>query len=287
MTYVIAEPCIDIKDRSCIDVCPVDCIHVGRAHARDRPRGVHRLRRLRARVPGRGDLPRGRAAREVGAVRARSTTRSTRAWTTSTRSSTSTPPSTTSRTSHWSSPNRPEASGRIRFWIPMAEDLHELSALYALDALTGEDRARFEAHLAECGRCGASWRVCRGPPASLAFAVEGPAPPPATARAHPRRQAHAEGQNVVPLRGAGPPSRRWARLGAGCDRRRGWRSGSLGLPRCTDSTRRPADGVADPRRSAGATHSVDRDTRCAPAVAPSGDAALTADLPALPNGKVD
>ena len=27
MTYVIAEPCIDIKDRSCIDVCPVDCIH--------------------------------------------------------------------------------------------------------------------------------------------------------------------------------------------------------------------------------------------------------------------
>ena len=27
MTYVIAEPCIDIKDRSCVDVCPVDCIH--------------------------------------------------------------------------------------------------------------------------------------------------------------------------------------------------------------------------------------------------------------------
>ncbi len=27
MTYIIAEPCIDIKDRSCVDVCPVDCIH--------------------------------------------------------------------------------------------------------------------------------------------------------------------------------------------------------------------------------------------------------------------
>ena len=26
MTYVIAEPCIDIMDRSCVDVCPVDCI---------------------------------------------------------------------------------------------------------------------------------------------------------------------------------------------------------------------------------------------------------------------
>ena len=27
MTYIIAEPCIDIKDKSCIDVCPVDCIY--------------------------------------------------------------------------------------------------------------------------------------------------------------------------------------------------------------------------------------------------------------------
>jgi NAD-dependent dihydropyrimidine dehydrogenase PreA subunit len=31
VTYVISEPCIDVKDRSCVDVCPVDCIHeVGR-----------------------------------------------------------------------------------------------------------------------------------------------------------------------------------------------------------------------------------------------------------------
>ncbi len=29
MTYVIAEPCIDVKDRSCVDVCPVDCIYEG------------------------------------------------------------------------------------------------------------------------------------------------------------------------------------------------------------------------------------------------------------------
>jgi NAD-dependent dihydropyrimidine dehydrogenase PreA subunit len=27
LTYIIAEPCIDIKDLSCVDVCPVDCIH--------------------------------------------------------------------------------------------------------------------------------------------------------------------------------------------------------------------------------------------------------------------
>ena len=27
MPYVIAEPCIGVKDASCVDVCPVDCIH--------------------------------------------------------------------------------------------------------------------------------------------------------------------------------------------------------------------------------------------------------------------
>ena len=27
MTYVIAEPCVDVTDRACVSVCPVDCIH--------------------------------------------------------------------------------------------------------------------------------------------------------------------------------------------------------------------------------------------------------------------
>jgi ferredoxin len=27
MTYVITEACIDVKDNSCVEVCPVDCIH--------------------------------------------------------------------------------------------------------------------------------------------------------------------------------------------------------------------------------------------------------------------
>jgi ferredoxin len=29
MTFVIAEPCIGVLDRSCVDVCPVDCIYEG------------------------------------------------------------------------------------------------------------------------------------------------------------------------------------------------------------------------------------------------------------------
>lgn len=29
MTYVITEHCIDEKDQSCVEVCPVDCIEAG------------------------------------------------------------------------------------------------------------------------------------------------------------------------------------------------------------------------------------------------------------------
>jgi len=29
MTYVIGEPCVDIKDRACVEECPVDCIYEG------------------------------------------------------------------------------------------------------------------------------------------------------------------------------------------------------------------------------------------------------------------
>ncbi|HLV79950.1 MAG TPA: ferredoxin family protein [Chthonomonadaceae bacterium] len=29
MAYVITEPCVSVKDRGCVAVCPVDCIHEG------------------------------------------------------------------------------------------------------------------------------------------------------------------------------------------------------------------------------------------------------------------
>ena len=29
MAYVIAEPCITVKDKACVEVCPVDCIYEG------------------------------------------------------------------------------------------------------------------------------------------------------------------------------------------------------------------------------------------------------------------
>ena len=30
MPYVIAEPCINVKDKACVEVCPVDCIYEGK-----------------------------------------------------------------------------------------------------------------------------------------------------------------------------------------------------------------------------------------------------------------
>ena len=33
MPYVIAEPCMGIKDTACVDVCPRDCIHPGKDEA--------------------------------------------------------------------------------------------------------------------------------------------------------------------------------------------------------------------------------------------------------------
>ena len=29
MTYVIAEPCVDLLDKACVEECPVDCIYEG------------------------------------------------------------------------------------------------------------------------------------------------------------------------------------------------------------------------------------------------------------------
>ena len=29
MAYIIAEPCITVKDKACVEACPVDCIYEG------------------------------------------------------------------------------------------------------------------------------------------------------------------------------------------------------------------------------------------------------------------
>jgi anti-sigma factor RsiW len=54
-----------------------------------------------------------------------------------------------------------------------AEDL----ALYALDALTGDDRARVDEHLATCAACRLELEQLRGETALLALSTTGPRPP--------------------------------------------------------------------------------------------------------------
>ncbi len=81
----------------------------------------------------------------------------------------------------------------------MTDDLHELSALYALDVLDAPERARFEAHLAGCERCSTELASLRSTASSLAFAGAG-TPPPPELRERILASARAERQNVVPLR---------------------------------------------------------------------------------------
>jgi anti-sigma factor RsiW len=79
------------------------------------------------------------------------------------------------------------------------DTIHELTAAYALDALDGDERDRYEAHLASCAACREElegfWRVS----GSLAHAAGGPAPP-AALRSRILAEARRERPNVVPLR---------------------------------------------------------------------------------------
>jgi anti-sigma-K factor RskA len=86
--------------------------------------------------------------------------------------------------------------------------LHELSAAYALDALDGDDRRAFEAHLAECERCREEVYSFRDTAAALGRDVE-PRPAPEMLERRILTAARAERRNVAPLR------QRWALPAAG------------------------------------------------------------------------
>lgn len=81
----------------------------------------------------------------------------------------------------------------------MADDVHELTPAYALDALDATERGEYERHLATCARCRAELAELQDTASALAYAVESPAPPEAL-RARILDQARLERSNVVPLR---------------------------------------------------------------------------------------
>ena len=79
------------------------------------------------------------------------------------------------------------------------DDIHELTAPYALDALDEQEERAFEEHLRDCERCRNEVAMLRETAASLAHDSPAAAPPPEL-RARILATARAERGNVVPLR---------------------------------------------------------------------------------------
>ena len=79
------------------------------------------------------------------------------------------------------------------------DDLHELTAAYALDALDDDDRRAFESHLDECEECRSELASLSETVSTLAYAAEGPVPP-ADLRGRILTAARAEPPKVVALR---------------------------------------------------------------------------------------
>jgi anti-sigma-K factor RskA len=79
------------------------------------------------------------------------------------------------------------------------DDLHELTAAYALDALDADERRAFEAHLGDCDECRAELATLGETVGALALATEGPVPP-ADLRDRIVSAARAEPPKVVTLR---------------------------------------------------------------------------------------
>jgi anti-sigma factor RsiW len=164
----------------------------------------------------------------------------------------------------------------------MAEDVHELSALYALDVLSGDERARFEEHLDECERCRSDLAGLRDAAGSLAFAVEGPPPPPEL-RERILAGARAEQQNVVPFK----PRRSFAvsiaaaMAVAACAAAVALGVWAASLHRSLSHERSTVSVLTDPN----ARHVPLRGAPGQLVVAPSGDAVLSVELPKPPEGK--
>jgi anti-sigma-K factor RskA len=79
------------------------------------------------------------------------------------------------------------------------EEIHDLTAAYALDALSPEEERAFEEHLRTCDACREEVARLRETAADLATASPAVPPPPAL-RERVLEQARAERRNVVPLR---------------------------------------------------------------------------------------
>jgi anti-sigma factor RsiW len=163
----------------------------------------------------------------------------------------------------------------------MPDDLHELSALYALDVLDADERARFEEHLAGCDRCATDLAGLRNTATALAF-VDGP-PPPAELRSRILTAARAEPSNVVEL-----PARRSVATSAAVAFAVAASAAAVGfgiwaatLHHSLTQERSATSVLRDPL----SRHIAVKGTPGELVVAPSGDAVLTVSLPVPPKGR--
>jgi anti-sigma-K factor RskA len=79
------------------------------------------------------------------------------------------------------------------------QDVHALTAAYALDALDEREEREYEAHLRGCESCREELAMFTDTATALAYAVEAPAPPPAL-RDRILESARSERAVVVPFR---------------------------------------------------------------------------------------
>jgi anti-sigma-K factor RskA len=105
---------------------------------------------------------------------------------------------------------------------------HTLAGAYALDALTGTDRARFEKHLGRCDQCAREVSGLREATARLATATAAEPPPGLTERA---RAAAARTRQLPPGTRAGAAP--WPARHAAMTRPAGSRSRAAGIRRRT------------------------------------------------------
>ena len=159
----------------------------------------------------------------------------------------------------------------------MANDVHDLTPAYALDALDETERGEYERHLATCERCRGELATFQETASALAYAVESPAPPEAL-RARILEQARLERGNVVPFRprstltyalGAAAAAAATVAIAVGI-----WANGVAG-------ERDELRALGDP--SALVVELPDRNGRLV--VAPDGDATLVVESDPAPAGK--
>jgi anti-sigma factor RsiW len=81
----------------------------------------------------------------------------------------------------------------------MGNEIHDLTAAYALDALDEADAREYEAHLRDCARCRDELRDLSEAASALAYATPAPSPPPAL-RERILTDVRRDGSNVIPLR---------------------------------------------------------------------------------------